>query len=488
MARMTPEQDALVIRLVYDGPPRSGKTTSLSALAGGMARSIFSPQEAEGRTQYFDWLEYVGGSFDGIPIRCQILSVPGQPELAARRRALLAEADALVFVTNSAAEQMTETAEHLGDLRSFLASRPFPRPGLVVQANHRDRPDALPLIELRGALGLDGLALVESVATEGQGIREAFVLAVRLALDRARELRLKGALPIGRGDTDDPGALLARLQTAEHEPTPGATRIASPPEVPLLDLPHPAGMREVSRTPRLPDSSAPSGRVWPPIDGRMLLHSATTPGAVPRRGNDGSWWLRTGVWHFHSASVHEFENLDDAKKVLLYWAQRHAGRFERLSPQRCLALTETGLGTWRLWQVVHAEESLRQRLRVALRESSPAGVAMLLCACAGWLLEARSCFSLAPTLPCRLEVIGEFQGRPAYIGLLPPPSWEPPAAELSIPEVALVQRELQPLLEAARAARRWPDEELLAALTLPAGERMWPPAVAEALTAILATA
>lgn len=30
----TPGNNAVVVRLVYDGPPRSGKTTSLRALAG----------------------------------------------------------------------------------------------------------------------------------------------------------------------------------------------------------------------------------------------------------------------------------------------------------------------------------------------------------------------------------------------------------------------------------------------------------------------
>ena len=448
MARMTLEQDALIIRLVYDGPPLSGKTTSLGALADGMAQSVFSPAEAEGRTQYFDWLEYTGGSFDGIPIRCQILSVPGQQELAPRRRALLAEADALVFVANSTPEHLPAAAEHLRDLRSFLAARPAPRPGVVVQANYRDRPDALPLATLRERLGLEGYALVESVATEGQGIREAFVLAVRLALDRARELLTMSALPVGPGETDDPSRLLAWLEAAEAESVPVRRSASGTSEPPCSPMPY--QVRESNSgtgTPRLPDSSVPSGRVWPPIDGRMLLHSASSAAAVPWLGKDGSWRLRTDVWQFHSAACHEFDRLDDASQELLHWARKHAGGLDRLSPQRCLALTETGLGTWRLWQVVHAEESLRQRLGAQLRDATPAGAAKLLDTCSAWLLNARGSFAVAPQLPCRLEVIGELGGRLVYIGLLPPPSWEPSPGELSITDAALVQRELQPLID-----------------------------------------
>ena len=428
MARMTAEQDALVVRLVYDGPPRSGKTTSLGALAQGMARPVFSPAEAEGRTLYFDWLEYTGGSFDGLPIHCQILSVPGQPELAPRRRALLAEADAIVFVIDGTPERLPEAAEHLRDLRSFLDSRPSPPPGVVVQANHRDRPDALPLAALREGLGLDGLALVESVATESQGIREAFVLAVRLALDRARELLARSALPAGPGEVDDPDALLAWLQAATSAEPEG------PPP------------------PRLPDSDAPGGGIWPAVDGRMILRSAAAPGAVPRQGGDGSWRLRAGAWQFHSAARHEFERLADARQEMLGWVQKHAEASGRLSSRRCIALAETGLGTWRLWQVVRAEESLRQRLGAALRESAPAEAAALLRACAGRLLEARGAFRPVPPLPCRLELIGERRERPVYIGLLPPPGWEPRAEELALTDAELVQREIQPLAGEALTA------------------------------------
>lgn len=322
MARLTPERDALVIRLVYDGPPGSGKTTSLAALAGGMAGEVFSPVVEDGRTLYFDWLDYVGGSFDGLPIRCQILSVPGQTDLAPRRFALLAEADAVVFVTHSAPDRLPAAAAHLRELRELLDTRPAPRPGIVVQANHRDSPDPVPVSELHEALGLDGLALVESVATEDVGIRQAFVLSVRLALDRARELMARGDLPAGPGETDDPGVLLARLRAAE------------------------------ARTPRLPDADAPGGCVWPPVTARIVLHSAARPGAVAGREEDGSWSFTAEDWSFRSAADHEFARLEEGREELLRWGQRSPAGRDRLLPRHCLALAETGWGTWRLWQVV----------------------------------------------------------------------------------------------------------------------------------------
>ena len=458
MARLTTDGGALVVRLVYDGPPRSGKTTSLRALADGMARTAVSPGETDGRTEYFDWLEYVGGSFDGIPIHCQILSVPGQPELVSRRRALLAEADAIVFVTHGSPEHLPEAASHLRSLRNFVGSRPDPRPGVIVQANHRDRPDALSLAELHDGLGLDGLPLVESVATENQGIREAFVLAVRLALDRTRELLKQGPLPTGPGETDDPAALLARLQSAEDD---------SPSE-PVRQAPRGVAPHGVEESPRLPGSGAPGGWTWPSVDGRVVLHAASTPGAVPQRGRDGSWGLTarlaTGVWRFHSAPPHEFARLDDAREELARWTQGHTPGFRRLSPNRCIALAETGWGTWRLWQVVRAEETWRNRLAAALRDAPPPGppeeaMTELLRTCVARLLAARDAFRQEPLLPCRLEVIGEARDRPVYAGLLPPAGWTPSQEDLALAGAELVRREIGPLMEKVEGDRRRVMEE-----------------------------
>ena len=102
MAVLDPRSDTVVIRVVYDGAPMAGKTTSVGALGRGLGSEVHSPAEVGGRTLYFDWLDYTGGLFEGRRIRCQIISVPGQATLAPRRRRLLESADAIVFVGDSA--------------------------------------------------------------------------------------------------------------------------------------------------------------------------------------------------------------------------------------------------------------------------------------------------------------------------------------------------------------------------------------------------
>ena len=103
MAVLDLERGVVVVRLVYDGPPLAGKTTSIRALGRSLVRHVETPQEVDGRTVFFDWMEYTAGLFEGHQIRCQIVSVPGQPNLAPRRKALLLSAGVISISCNTLA-------------------------------------------------------------------------------------------------------------------------------------------------------------------------------------------------------------------------------------------------------------------------------------------------------------------------------------------------------------------------------------------------
>ncbi|MFT3710896.1 MAG: ADP-ribosylation factor-like protein [Archangium sp.] len=248
MASVDAETESVVVRIVYDGPPTAGKTTSLQALADrfGQGKLVTPETTSDGRTLFFDWLEYVGGRFDGRPIRCQLVSVPGQKALSARRRALLATADAVVFVGDSTASGAAETQAHLDDLLKLLATRSGPPVGVVLQANKRDLPDAVPLSAFRGQ---HGLGVIASIASRGEGIREAFVFAVRLALDRVRELVSAGALEVRRGSLDAPGELLSSLRSlVQGEGAEPGVAVAAA-----------GASTRAGSEPRVPDATIPSG-------------------------------------------------------------------------------------------------------------------------------------------------------------------------------------------------------------------------------------
>ncbi|MDF3068853.1 MAG: hypothetical protein K0R38_4454 [Polyangiaceae bacterium] len=470
MAVIDDTRGVLVVRIVYDGPALSGKTTSLKALARGVGREITTPQETAGRTLFFDWVDYVGGLFDGRQIRCQIVSVPGQLDLAERRRVLLETADAIVLVL--------DTREHEWEFSRGWVARTVPAcrskdppVGLVLQANKRDAPDAVPSEDMRLALAkIAPIAVVPSTATTGEGIREAFVMAVRLALDRVRALAASGRLAIGKPAEDSPEELLERLRGAatgparildaehgreiaraldEHEQAaafqgkvPVARSSSAPPSNPETD----------PETVFVPDPLMPGGMIWPPVDGRALLHEVASLEIRPTRVGRADWAGSGSGFRFHSTSGALFLDAQRARNELLEWARLHTANHQHLSPGRAVILADAGAGRLRLWQIVRSEATLRERLAAALPSRDPMQLATELLGVALQLSAARDFFATTTVnLPCTLWTVGaNASARPAFVGLMPtresqlPP--EPTGYEL-------LARELSPQLRELRRSR-----------------------------------
>lgn len=175
----------IVLRVVVDGPSTAGKTSTARALGDQFGRPVITPAEEHGRTLLFDWLDHEGGRSDGRAIRTQVVAVPGHlPHLRAR---LLITADVVLFVADTSRGGLVRSRNALDQLREVLNAIPDPAPGLIVQANKRDLPDAVPMDEVHRVLDLsDRDTVIESVATEGGGVRQAFVFAVREGLKHVR--------------------------------------------------------------------------------------------------------------------------------------------------------------------------------------------------------------------------------------------------------------------------------------------------------------
>jgi signal recognition particle receptor subunit beta len=450
MAVLDRQNGCVVIRVVYDGAPMAGKTTSVAALGRGLGASVFSPAELEGRTLYFDWLDYTGGLFEGHRIRCQIISVPGQATLAPRRRRLLESADVVVFVGDSSPSGFAADRRYLGGLSSVLQGLRGPPVGVVMQANKRDLPDAIPLEQLQSML--DSLqvriGIVESVATKGSGVREAFVFAVRLALDRVRELMRSGDLPSARPQIDSAHDLLSELQRAEagaldlatasglthtrlqdvQEMKPGSLAAAALQEAmrdeaqPSIDIPSPLAA-DNNGVPQLPDERVASGMIWPPVDGRLILHETSGRTAKLHRHAEGGWSGRVGDrWHVRSAADASFEKADEGRAVLVQWARVHAAIAEALSKERCIVLAADGTGRYRLWQIVRVERSLRADIEAALHGATDLLVSTLLSAIRSFLYISERLSIAGCELQLGLGNISLSGSRPAYSGLMPDPS------------------------------------------------------------------
>lgn len=412
MATLDRESDQVVVRIVYDGPPTSGKTTSLRTLAARFGqRPVFTPEESSGRTLFFDWMEFVGGRFEGRQIRCQIVSVPGQAELSHRRQLLLSSADAVVFVADTTKQGLPESVLHLEDLQSRLRAANGFAVGVVLQANKRDLPDAQPLDSLRDR----GLAIIESVASEGEGIREAFVFAVRLALDRVREQMSQGQLQSVPPSADPAGELLKVMRALPIDPRAEKLWPSRGP----VESPH---RSPTDRAPRLPDAAIPGGWIWPPINGRILLKDATTNSIPPARELSAGEWLAEseGGWRFHTSSQGVFTDAEKGRAALIRWAQLHSSVTGWVSTSRCIALCEAGDGTYRLWQVVRQEPSLRTRAQEVLAgRDGPQRHTALMEASALCSRAAQRWTGAPVDLPCSLETVGMIDGAVCFVGLMP---------------------------------------------------------------------
>ncbi|MEO1368178.1 MAG: GTPase domain-containing protein [Acidobacteriota bacterium] len=180
MAQLDPETGHFSLQIVYDGAPESGKTSSVVSLGRLLECPVVTPGENRGRTVFFDWMDYVGGACHGRPVQCRVITVPSREELAARRRVILDAADAVLFVIDSSAATFADSRDRFFRLLSDLELRRRKIP-IVLQVNKRDAPDALSLDAILDDLDPD-LESVESIATKGWGIREAFVVVVSSAI------------------------------------------------------------------------------------------------------------------------------------------------------------------------------------------------------------------------------------------------------------------------------------------------------------------
>jgi len=165
------------LKVVYYGPGLGGKTTNLEFIHARTrpelrGKLISLNTEAE-RTLFFDLLPVELGNFKGYRVRLHLCTVPGQIAHDRTRRLILRHVDGIVFVVDSQSFRVDDNLESIHNLADNLRlQRDDPdRLPLVVQYNKRDLPAAMPVEELRAALGIpSGTPEVEAIAKDGVGV------------------------------------------------------------------------------------------------------------------------------------------------------------------------------------------------------------------------------------------------------------------------------------------------------------------------------
>ncbi len=276
-------------KIVYYGPGLSGKTTSLRAIHDGVrpeTRGQLVSLATEGdRTLFFDFLPLKVEQVNGLSLRLQLYTVPGQVFYEATRKLVLNGADGVVFVADSQAAAMDANLESLSSLSRNLVDlghdpATFP---LAFQWNKRDIPGVLPVEALRAALNARGAPEFETVASRGEGTMDALKEVMRQVI-----MALRGRAPAraeaGPGATGGFGSLLERRISAVAEGRPALTPEPAPgpfsPFVPARPGPAQPPAARPSPAPPPPAPSVTAGAAA----GRSLSFTRLFPGGAPSVG------------------------------------------------------------------------------------------------------------------------------------------------------------------------------------------------------------
>jgi signal recognition particle receptor subunit beta len=180
------------LKIVYYGPPLSGKTTNLeyihSKLKPEMRGELISLKTKEDRTIFFDFLQLEIGEIKNLKPKFNLYTVPGQAIYTASRKLVLQGVDGLVFVANSPWDQMQENIKSMHSMKENLRQLGYDlgRIPMLIQFNKRDLPDRVPINILAARLGCNGVAHIESVAVRGIGVFETLKMIINTVVTRVQ--------------------------------------------------------------------------------------------------------------------------------------------------------------------------------------------------------------------------------------------------------------------------------------------------------------
>jgi mutual gliding-motility protein MglA len=173
----------LTIKLVYFGPPLSGKTSNLRALYAKVDKlnrgRLMTLDTRDDRTLFFDLLPIFFRT-SSFSFRIKVYTVPGQHVHEATRKVVLAGADGVVFVADSSPSAAEPNRDAWTGLQQALHAHSLEAIPVVVQYNKRDLADAVPIA---AAPPFGDRPIIEATAKAGIGVVPTFFELVSAAWD-----------------------------------------------------------------------------------------------------------------------------------------------------------------------------------------------------------------------------------------------------------------------------------------------------------------
>lgn len=166
-------------KIVYFGPARSGKSTSLrhiyTSVRDNKGKDPISLTSEQDRTLYFDFIPLSLGEVKGYKIRLHLYTVPGEVAYEANRKIIAKGVDGVVFVADSQLEKVDHNLESLTDLNRILklegtSLQDIPH---IFQYNKMDLKTAVSSQELQPVLNKCDAPYFETAAITGVGVMDA---------------------------------------------------------------------------------------------------------------------------------------------------------------------------------------------------------------------------------------------------------------------------------------------------------------------------
>jgi signal recognition particle receptor subunit beta len=178
MVQFNLKRREITLKVVYYGPPLSGKTTNLRSIFAAADRRhrgrLVTLETRDDRTIYFDMLPVLLQTGSGHRLSVKLYTVPGQPVHDATRRLVLRGVDAVVFVASNERSELESNSASWRNFRDNLSANKLEieQIPVVIQFNKQDLPNGFTGEEIRAVERFSGIATYGAVALTGDGCYE----------------------------------------------------------------------------------------------------------------------------------------------------------------------------------------------------------------------------------------------------------------------------------------------------------------------------
>lgn len=167
-------QGRIHFKIVFWGPSLSGKTTALRWIydnVEGLDKGGFtSVADHTGRTLFFDYTPMQATA----QVVFDVYTVAGQRRHRGQRKVILTGVDGIIFVADSAPDQMEANVESMAELRSFVGEDLGHSIHLVVMLNKQDLANAMEKTVMLAKLGLGNVPNFTTCAITGENVKRTF--------------------------------------------------------------------------------------------------------------------------------------------------------------------------------------------------------------------------------------------------------------------------------------------------------------------------